>query len=212
MLAISLELAKHRPVYEDIASKFFEHFMFVADAISFRSGESVEKSLWTDEDGFYYDAISHSGPWSHKLSVRSLVGLIPLYTTISLEPQFLKQFPSFNKRFKWFTDNRKGITKRFFDEELGTRSSKDRRHMRQKSVVSNSHMRRRTQTTGIKFGKSDDQKDEEEQPKYEGNKEDEQQPREEKKQEDAPEGKDAFATENTAPVKAEDVVDPKSKE
>lgn len=112
MLNMSLELAKHRPVYEDIASKFFEHFMFIADAMSFRSGGGVEKPLWNDEDGFYYDAISWGGPWSQQLPVRSLVGLIPLYASLTLEPQILKKFKSFNKRVKWFIDNRKGITER----------------------------------------------------------------------------------------------------
>lgn len=112
MLNIALELAKHRPVYEDIASKFFEHFMFIADAMSFRSGGGIEKPLWNDEDGFYYDAISWGGPWSQQLPVRSLVGLIPLYASLTLEPQILKKFKSFNKRVKWFTDNRRGITER----------------------------------------------------------------------------------------------------
>lgn len=112
MLNIALELAKYRPVYEDIASKFFEHFMFIADAMSFRAGGGVEKPLWNDEDGFYYDAISWGGPWSQQLPVRSLVGLIPLYASLTLEPQVLKKFKSFNKRVQWFIDNRQGITER----------------------------------------------------------------------------------------------------
>lgn len=112
MLNMSLELAKHRPVYEDIASKFFEHFMFIADAMSFRSGGGIEKPLWNEEDGFYYDAISWGGPWSQQLPVRSLVGLIPLYASLTLEPQVLKKFKSFNKRVKWFIDHRRDMTER----------------------------------------------------------------------------------------------------
>ena len=112
MMNIALELAKNRPVYEDIASKFFEHFMFIADAMSFRSGGGVEKPLWNDEDGFYYDAISWGGPWSQQLPVRSLVGLIPLYASLTLEPQILKKFKSFSKRVQWFIDNRPNITER----------------------------------------------------------------------------------------------------
>lgn len=112
MMNIALELAKHRPVYEDIASKFFEHFMFIADAMSFRAGGGIEKPLWNDEDGFYYDAISWGGPWSQQLPVRSLVGLIPLYASLTLEPQILKKFKSFNKRVQWFIENRRDMTDR----------------------------------------------------------------------------------------------------
>lgn len=112
MMNIALELAKHRPVYEDIASKFFEHFMFIADAMSFRDGGGIEKPLWNDEDGFYYDAISWGGPWSQQLPVRSLVGLIPLYASLTLEPQILQKFKSFNKRVQWFIENRRDMTDR----------------------------------------------------------------------------------------------------
>lgn len=112
MLNIALELAKHRRVYEDIASKFFEHFIFIADAMSFRSAGSIEKPLWNDEDGFYYDAISWGGPWSQQLPVRSLVGLIPLYATLTLEPEVLEKCPSFAKRVAWFVENRTDMAAR----------------------------------------------------------------------------------------------------
>lgn len=111
MLNIALELSKTRPVYEDIASKFFEHFLFISDAMTFRC-EGVEKPLWNDEDGFYYDAISWGGPWSQQLPVRSLVGLIPLYACLTLEPQILNKFPSFAKRVKWFIENRRDLSER----------------------------------------------------------------------------------------------------
>ncbi|KAL0940739.1 cytoplasm protein [Colletotrichum truncatum] len=112
MLNIALELAKHRRTYEDIASKFFEHFIFISDAMTFRTGQKDEKSLWNDEDGFYYDAISWGGPWIQQLPVRSLVGLIPLYATMTLEPELINKLPSFKKRVDWFIENRCDLAER----------------------------------------------------------------------------------------------------
>ncbi|GAA5886716.1 hypothetical protein JCM6882_005867 [Rhodosporidiobolus microsporus] len=111
MLSIALELAKHNPVYEDIASKFFEHFLFIADAMTFHNGEQHEVSLWNDEEGFYFDAVSW-GPDIQQIPVRSLVGLIPLYATLTLEPSTIKKFPGFKKRMDWFIQNRSSISKR----------------------------------------------------------------------------------------------------
>jgi len=111
MLNIALELAKHRRIYEDIASKFFEHFLFISDAMQYgQHGE--EKSLWNDEDGFYYDAITWGSPWTQQLPVRSLVGLIPLYATLTLEPEVINNFPSFKRRMQWFIDNRADVAER----------------------------------------------------------------------------------------------------
>ncbi|PHH83110.1 hypothetical protein CDD82_3520 [Ophiocordyceps australis] len=112
MLNIALELAKHRRIYEDIASKFFEHFIFISDAMTFSAGKKDEQSLWNDEDGFYYDAISWGGPWIQQLPVRSLVGLIPLYATTTLEPELLNKLPSFKKRVEWFMQNRCDLAER----------------------------------------------------------------------------------------------------
>ena len=113
-LNIALELAKHNPVYEDIASKFFEHFIFIADAMTFRgrSGDDDEFSLWNEEDGMYYDAIQFDNGHSMQLPVRSLVGLIPLYATLVLEPSTLNRFPGFKKRMEWFMDNRPEMSER----------------------------------------------------------------------------------------------------
>ncbi|KAJ7188305.1 glycoside hydrolase family 63 protein [Mycena filopes] len=111
MLNMALELAKHNPVYEDIASKFFEHFIFIADAMTYKEGDN-ELSLWNEDDGMYYDAI-HFGPGnSMQLPVRSLVGLIPLYATLVLEPSTLNRFPGFKKRVEWFLDNRPEVSAR----------------------------------------------------------------------------------------------------
>ncbi|KAF8533147.1 Six-hairpin glycosidase-like protein [Trichophaea hybrida] len=111
MLNIALELAKHRRTYEDIASKFFEHFLFISDAMTYRDGDK-ENSLWNEDDGFYYDAISHGGPTSQQMPVKSLVGLIPLFAVLTLEPEVLKKFPSFTKRMDWFIDNRTDVAER----------------------------------------------------------------------------------------------------
>jgi len=117
MLNIALELAKKRSVYEDIASKFFEHFLLISDAMTF-SGASKDckephvQSLWNDEDQFYYDAISWDGGYKQQLPIRSLVGLIPLYASLTLEPQLLEKFPSFKKRLEWFIEKRSGIADR----------------------------------------------------------------------------------------------------
>ena len=104
-LRVALELAKHNAVYEDIASKFFEHFIFIADAMTYRCGEG-EASLWNEQDGMYYDAIQWNDKDAMPLPVRSLVGLIPLYATLTLEPQVVKRFPGFKKRMEWFIENR----------------------------------------------------------------------------------------------------------
>ncbi|OBT46558.1 hypothetical protein VE00_01806 [Pseudogymnoascus sp. WSF 3629] len=112
MLNIALELAKHRRIYEDIASKFFEHFMLISDAMTYKAGQTEEQSLWNEEDGFYYDAISWGGPYSQQLPVRSLVGLIPLYATLTLEPELINQLPNFKKRVDWFIENRHDVAER----------------------------------------------------------------------------------------------------
>lgn len=111
MLNIALELAKHRRIYEDIASKFFEHFILISDAMTFRTG-GESKSLWNEQDGFYYDAITWGGPWSHQMPVRSLVGLIPMFATLTLEPQVINRFPQFKKRLDWFLNNQHDVATR----------------------------------------------------------------------------------------------------
>ena len=104
MLEIALELAKTNPVYEDIASKFFEHYLYIANAMN-HIGE-MEESLWNEEDGFYYDVLHLPDNRQIEMKVRSLVGLIPLFAVGTLEPETLKQLPSFKKRMEWFIKNR----------------------------------------------------------------------------------------------------------
>lgn len=104
MLAIALELAQTNPVYEDIATKFFEHFLYIADAMN-HIGD-LEESLWNEEDGFYYDVLHLPDDRHLTLKVRSMVGLIPLFAVETLEPEILNQLPGFKKRLEWFIKNR----------------------------------------------------------------------------------------------------------
>jgi hypothetical protein len=101
MLAMALELAKEDPAYEDLASKFFEHFVAIADAMNHLGG----RGLWDDEDGFYYDQLHHDGD-EIPLKVRSLVGLVPLIAVEVLEDEVIDRLPGFRKRFEWFLANR----------------------------------------------------------------------------------------------------------
>src|SRR6267142_280142 len=103
MLAIALELAREDPAYEDVASKFFEHFVHIADAINSHGSDGI--ALWDEEDGFFYDAIHLPNGDQHYLKVRSLVGLIPLFAVETLEPELVDRLPGFQRRMQWFLDN-----------------------------------------------------------------------------------------------------------
>ncbi|HXH66025.1 MAG TPA: hypothetical protein VNI81_02420, partial [Candidatus Limnocylindrales bacterium] len=103
MLAIALELAKDDQAYEDVASKFFEHFVYIARAMN-DMGPSG-KSLWDNEDGFYYDLLHLPNGEEHFLKIRSMVGLIPLFAVETLEPEIVDRLPGFKRRMQWFIDN-----------------------------------------------------------------------------------------------------------
>ena len=102
MLAIALELARYDAAYEDIASKFFEHFLRIAAAINEFDG----RGLWHEEDGFYYDVLHLPADRKIPMRLRSLVGLIPLLAIELLDPQTLEALPDFHRRLEWFIDNR----------------------------------------------------------------------------------------------------------
>jgi hypothetical protein len=102
MLAIALELARDNPAYEDVASKFFEHFVYIARALN----DASEIELWDEEDGFYYDVLHLPGGATRRLKVRSIVGLIPLLGVETLEPQAVERLPNFKRRMSWFIDHR----------------------------------------------------------------------------------------------------------
>jgi hypothetical protein len=104
MLSMALELARTDPAYEDMASKFFEHFVGIADAINTVGGSG----LWDEGDGFYYDQLALGGR-STPLRVRSMVGLLPLIAVEVLEDEVVDQLPAFKKRMQWFLENRRDL-------------------------------------------------------------------------------------------------------
>ncbi len=117
MLAIALEIAKEDSDFEDVASKFFEHFMSISDAMN-HLGES---GLWDEEEGFYYDQICYPSGESKPIRVRSLVGLIPLIAAETLDAKLLDSMPGFKKRMNWYLDHRKDLARQitFQDAEKG---------------------------------------------------------------------------------------------
>jgi len=107
MLAMALELAKEDLAYEDVASKFFEHFVHIAHAMNDIGTEG--KSLWDEEDGFYYDLLHLPSGEEHFLKIRSMVGLIPLFAVETLEPEIVDRLPGFKRRMQWFIDNNEDV-------------------------------------------------------------------------------------------------------
>ena len=102
MLTIALELAQINHAYEDVASKFFEHFLYIASAANGRD----QDSLWDEEDGFYYDLLRlPSGEW-FRMKLRSMVGIIPLFAMETIDPAVIDKLPGFRKRMQWFVRNR----------------------------------------------------------------------------------------------------------
>ena len=104
LLAIAMELAKTDNSYEDVASKFWEHFLYIASAMNNLGDEGI--SLWDEEDGFYYDVLHLHGEGNKPLKVRSMVGLIPLFAVGTIEPDILDKLPNFKRRLYWFIENR----------------------------------------------------------------------------------------------------------
>ena len=103
MLAIAMELAREDLAYEDVASKFFEHFVYITQAMNNRGGHGI--SLWDEKDGFYYDVLHLPNDQHDFMKVRSVVGLIPLYAVEVLEPEAVDALPGFKRRMQWFLDN-----------------------------------------------------------------------------------------------------------
>ncbi|MBO3461518.1 glucosidase [Aetokthonos hydrillicola Thurmond2011] len=108
MLTIALELATFDPTYEDIASKFFEHFLRITAAMEGVGRNEI--SLWDETDGFYYDALRFPDGHHCPMKVRSLVGLVPLFAVGTLEPEILDKLPDFKRRTEWFIENRPDLT------------------------------------------------------------------------------------------------------
>jgi len=118
MLSMALELARENPAYEDIASKFFEHFVDIVDAMNKLGGTG----LWNEDDGFYYDGLMIDGQ-TLPLKVRSMVGLIPLFAVENLEEDLIQSLPGFSKRLNWFLENRGDLAQHISYMELGEKNS-----------------------------------------------------------------------------------------
>ncbi|HXA98952.1 MAG TPA: hypothetical protein VNW05_00380, partial [Steroidobacteraceae bacterium] len=103
LMRIALELAEHNHVYEDIASKFFEHFLSIAEAMS---SMFKDVGLWDDDDKFFYDVLVLPDEERVRLRIRSMVGLIPLLAVETLEPELLDKLPGFRRRLEWFLSHR----------------------------------------------------------------------------------------------------------
>jgi hypothetical protein len=106
MLSIALELASEDPAYEDVASKFFEHFIAITDSMNTLGGTG----LWNEEDGFYYDQLHVDGV-NFPLKLRSMVGIVPLFAVGNLEESVISKLPGFLKRMQWFLDNRSDLAR-----------------------------------------------------------------------------------------------------
>jgi hypothetical protein len=138
MLAIALELASHNRAYEDVASKFWEHFLNIAHAIGGGTAHGgAGHNLWDDEDGFFYDVLHLPDDSRKPLKVRSLVGLIPLLAVQTLEPEMLERHEGFRRRLDWFVEHRPDLTK-----DVACMQTPGRRDRRLLAIVDGDQLRR----------------------------------------------------------------------
>jgi hypothetical protein len=107
MMRIALELAKENKTYEGLATKFFQHYIYIGAAMKKMGGGSY--NLWDEEDGFFYDVLRYPDGHFEKLRVRSMVGLIPLYAVERLELKWIEQFAEFRSSLNWFMENRRHL-------------------------------------------------------------------------------------------------------
>jgi hypothetical protein len=135
MLAIALELAEDNPAYEDMASKFLEHFVYIAHAMNDMGGAGIE--LWNEKDGFFYDTLQLPDGTVTPLRIRSLVGLVPLFAVHVLEPEHIDRLPKFQRRMRWFLRNRPEL-----QDHLARERRPDGRYRRLLSLVSGDRLRR----------------------------------------------------------------------
>src|SRR5205085_5118308 len=135
MLAIALELAAEDPVYEDVASKFWEHFICIATAMNDLGRVGIE--LWDEEDGFFYDYLHLGDGKRVPMRVRSMVGLIPLFAVETLEPDVLDRMTGFKERMDWFMEHRPDLT-----GNVACMTIKGRRERLLLSIVDQDQLRR----------------------------------------------------------------------
>jgi hypothetical protein len=110
MMRMALELAQANPAYEALATKFFQHYVYVGAAMKKMGGADYE--LWSERDGFFYDTLCYPDGRYQKFRVRSLVGLIPLYAIERLEERWLEGFPEFRDNVHWFLEHRQDLVQR----------------------------------------------------------------------------------------------------
>lgn len=116
MLEMALEISQHNPAYEDVTTKFFEHFIYIAESLN-RIGENWTSS-WDEEEGFFYDVLSLPDGRYIPLKVRSLVGLSTLFALLVLKKEWLEKLPDFHQRLKWFQQYRRDNGQYLVIEEL----------------------------------------------------------------------------------------------
>jgi Mannosylglycerate hydrolase MGH1-like glycoside hydrolase domain len=136
MMAISLELADGNPAFEDMASKFWEHFLYIVKAMRYRGGQEG-LALWNEEDGFFYDVLHLPNGRGLPIKARSMVGLIPLLAVETLEPEHLERLPAFKRRLEWFVGNRADLT-----TGVTTKTTSDAGERRLLSILDPERLRR----------------------------------------------------------------------
>jgi hypothetical protein len=105
LLTIALELARHNPAYEEVASKFWEHFLFISYAMAHQE-QGADVNLWDEQDGFFYDILRLGQGRYERVRIRSMVGLIPLFACATMEESQLQTLPAFRRRMRWFLEHR----------------------------------------------------------------------------------------------------------
>ena len=110
LMRIALELARDNKAYEGLATKFFQHYIYVGSAMKHMGNRNYQ--LWDEKDGFFYDVLRYADGTFHKFRVRSLVGLIPLYAIERIEEDWIAPFKEFHSNLHWFLDNRQDIVQR----------------------------------------------------------------------------------------------------
>jgi len=108
LMRMALIIAKEDKTYEALATKFFQHFVYIAHAMKRRDHKHYE--LWSEKDGFFYDIVREPNGHYTKLRIRSLIGLIPLYAIETISKEELEQFPEFAENFHWFNKHRTDLT------------------------------------------------------------------------------------------------------
>jgi hypothetical protein len=135
MMRIALELAKDNKIYEGMATKFFQHFVYVAAAMKHMGDRDY--NLWDEEDGFFYDVLRYPDGTYSKLRVRSLVGLVPLFAVERLEAQAIAPFKEFSQSFHWFLKHRQDVV-----QHCCNRLTRDGQDTRVLTIVNPEQLRR----------------------------------------------------------------------